>query len=105
MGIDEQRQTGRTTRMLNAAAESAREGRRVFVIAADYDHASYLRNRAVDLDSGLGSIVVIPQNESFDWDSFRPLGMRDGDGVFVDHLAVEQRYRHALRALHRFDQQ
>lgn len=100
------RQTGRTTRMLDAAMAAARDGRAVYVVAANADHARTLRAIAGACGGDNLGIKFEPIG------NFRELDLRTGAArfaahpncaFFIDHYAVETGLAWALREMTRFD--
>lgn len=99
--MQDKRQTGRTTRMLQAALHEATvNGRAVYVVmpyelmAQNYRRMpEYRALRFETLDS----------LKTLDWQSGRLVGAHPNCLVFVDHAAVEMRFRWLLEQATRFD--
>lgn len=100
------RQTGRTTRMLDAAMASARDGRAVYVVAANHDHARTLS--AIIKARGGDNLGIKFEPIG----NFRELDLRTGKAqfaahpncaFFIDHYAVETAVAWALQEMTRFD--
>ena len=102
------RRTGRTTRMVQDALHLSREGRAVYVIAANQQEQARIQQ---DIDArakaegrerhGIkvetwGSVGPLD-------DTFRVPGMHPNCIVLVDHFALESRYAHVLDMLHHYD--
>lgn len=93
------RQSGRTTRMLKHARALAEEGRQVYVVADNEDHARDFRRRVgkgvkIETPKSLGNLV---------WEDMRLLGAHPNCVLLVDHYAIERRHRTILEMLHRYD--
>jgi len=108
---DANRQTGRTTRMLEAAVKAASEGRAVYVIMADdaeVQRAKRILIRilsprmvAIDWKCPLGISVEPMRN----WEPLTemPRGAHPNCRLFVDHYAIERRHSALLDMLHEWD--
>ena len=114
------RNTGRTTRMLDKAIELARADRYVIVYAQDENYASIFQ-RTVQLkltDDELkrrggagkvycgskGSISFVSVNcSSFDWRTMRQRGAHPSCVTMVDHRAIEVNFAQILKMYHMFD--
>ncbi len=104
-GVWNQRQSGRTTRMIAKAIDGARKGRYVFIIAADgrqkqgiwdqlrvtlrKEAESRMDGTKLQLASG-GSINISTVADEFSWQTMRPSRCHPSCLVFVDHHAAEQ---------------
>lgn len=78
------RQTGRTTKMLEQVLEAANEGRRVLVVARDVNHCSHIistLNSSANFNTSR-NIVVAPFSDLLPEQYLRG---REYDRVFVDH--------------------
>jgi hypothetical protein len=102
-------QTGRTTRMLTEAFKLAKEGKAVYVIAANHGHIFQMERMADRLfgageASTLGVKFETPASlPSFDFRTMQLKGAHPNCRVFVDHWAIESEYARMLNELHRFD--
>jgi len=102
-------QTGRTTRMLTEAFKLAKEGKAVYVIAANHGHIFQMERMADRLfgageASTLGVKFETPASlPSFDFLTMQLKGAHPNCRVFVDHWAIESEYARMLNELHRFD--
>lgn len=85
---DKLRRTGRTTRMLNDAIAAVKEGKKVVVVAADYDHCKTLDQTAKT--KGIRYISI--SSPYFDRKSMTIRGVKDAV-YFVDHYAIETRLK------------
>lgn len=95
------RGTGRTHRMIQEAIRLAREGRAVYVIAADQSHRKLLESQIPD---GLGISVETPGTTgNFDWQRMELRGAHENCVVLADHYAIESNWPRMLEMLHRFD--
>lgn len=104
------RQTGRTTRMLQAAIEAARAGRAVYVVAADHNHVRYMLDMLQDLiqvdDRRLLNSIKIEtpvQLGNFDYMTLGLRGAHPNCKVFVDHFTLERLFPAIIQAFHEFD--
>jgi ribosome biogenesis protein Nip4 len=108
----EKRQTGRTTRMLEAAIEAMKQNPiiAVYVIATDRMHALYLEDASRRLGykhDGVSPhkiIFITPSHPQLD---IQNLTMRGEDPCFhvvlADHFALERHFTTILCELHRYD--
>lgn len=96
------RQTGRTTRMLEAAIAYANEKGSCLVVAADANHARTLERSAAKIPGYSRAVRVLPMR-SLELDPLTLCVFGSRDGVFIDHFAIESRYSTVLRRLHEFD--
>lgn len=97
------RGTGRTTRMVHAAMEKAREGRAVYVICASAAQASVFMQRypgALRLGVKFETWASIG---SFDTEDWRAPGAHRNCVFLADHHAIETRYARLLDELHAYD--
>lgn len=98
------RQTGRTTRMLEEAVRCAKEGKAVYVIVNDPAHILSIQLILNKLGGEKMGIKV----ETFDsvgWDFYywTVRGANPNCKFFVDHYAIEDRFRHIIEEMHRYD--
>jgi len=102
--IDAKRRTGRTSRMLERARQFARDGRAVYVIAHDENHAHTLR-RMLGSDEGGGIKVESAGSlwNSLDWERLTLRGAHPNCVVMVDHYAIESRYSAIINEWLRYD--
>lgn len=75
--------------MLKDAERLAREGRSVYVIAANAQEA-YRLQRLITPDLGI-KVESAQGIRAFDWDSVNLLGAHPSCRVLVDHFAAEQK--------------
>ncbi|WP_291015315.1 hypothetical protein [Hydrogenophaga sp.] len=100
------RRTGRTTRMLIDAVSCAREGKAVYVIAANRQEQGRLQRLLWELtDDQLchGIKVETPSSVGLDWNSFTLIGAHPNCVVLVDHFTIERLFATQLHELHRYD--
>lgn len=106
---DTHRQTGRTTRMLAEAFKLAREGKAVYILAADSRHMSHIEEMA---DSLLGAgkarflgikFDTLTTLSTFDFQTMQLRGAHPNCCVLVDHWTIESRYAKMLEELHRYN--
>ncbi len=106
--VDKLRHTGRTTRMLDESKKLAREGRAIYVLAANENEqrriAKLLGNEN-PYDNEFGIKVETQWSlGNFDWRTFSLLGAHPNCIVLVDHYTIEQLIgQRLLNELHRFD--
>lgn len=98
-----QRQSGRTTRMLAEAGRLAKDGRAVYVIAANEVERRRLQSMLPN-DSPV-KVETGSSPGNFDWDQLALRGAHPNCEVLVDHYAIEMRYSRILNELHRYDAQ
>lgn len=108
VSMDANRQTGRTTRMLEHAKQLAAQGKAVYVIAANKQHADQLAvalgGERMGVDIGDGIKVETPEScSNFDWHTMSLRGAHPNCVVLVDHFAIERRFSRILEALHAYD--
>lgn len=115
MKMDDLRQTGRSTRMLNEA-EKLSHGGYCFVIAGsvlerDRLMREFLKMFADSRSAGENKVYTATGQVSFeaitqidlDWHTLRPVGCHQSCRVLIDHWVFEKTYGHILKELHRFD--
>jgi len=101
MSDDPKRGTGRTTRMIEHAKRLQAEGRAVYVIAANADHARMLRGMLPD-DTTIS--VDTPEScGNFHWPTMMLRGAHPNCAVLVDHYAIESRFAPMLAMLTAYD--
>lgn len=98
--MEDKRNTGRTSRMLEEARRQVRKGRAVYVLCATLSHAQHLAN---DPDNEFIKFETSQSLANFDWSTMIMRGAHPNCLVFVDHWAIESRYRAVLEMLHRWD--
>lgn len=99
---DPKRATGRTTRMLSHAQELQQEGRAVYVIAANAQHAAQLKS-LLPKDTTIS--VDTPETASnFDWFTLTLRRAHPNCVVLVDHFAIESRFAPMLKMLTAYDE-
>ena len=119
MKNDALRQTGRTTRMLEAALEAAKAGEHVVVVGSSYaDARSFLqrcwvlyppaipRSVSHELLVDGGSIRFrISDNQQWNWETMKFHGTDRYARVFIDHAAIEVAFDQILTEMHRWDKE
>jgi hypothetical protein len=109
------RNTGRTTRMLEAAIESAEGGEYVCVVGRDQQQAKHLQLQVAGMTGtepfatkvrvGDGTITFEAVTEkTWNWHLLRHQGMFPTVPVFLDHYALEGQFAHIIEAFHRWDE-
>lgn len=106
---DPRRQTGRTTRMLTEAFKLAKEGKAVYVLAANSEHM-YQMERMADRLFGSGEASVLgvkfetPASlTTFDFRTMQLRGAHPNCRILIDHWTIESEFAEMLSELHRFD--
>ena len=100
---DANRQTGRTTRMMEEAKALARAGRAVYVVLAYPAHKRHLEDKDT---VRLGIKFETPTTLSnFDWGTMTLTGAYQNCAVLVDHYAIESHFSRLLAMLHRYDKE
>jgi hypothetical protein len=89
--------------MLREAVRLAEvENRAVYVIAGNNEQARSFANR---VPKGLGiqfeTVQTLPE---FDWETLSLPGAHLNCVVLVDHYAIESKFGHILKELHRYDE-
>lgn len=105
--LDSLRQTGRTTRMVNAAIKAAQAGRAVYIVAATDHERKYIECIIERLGFDryrLGIKVEHPAPHNLEWKIMKLRGAHPNCEVFVDHHAIEVQFRQVLNELHRYDE-
>ena len=106
---DPHKQTGRTTRMLTEAFKLAKEGKAVYVLAANSEHMYYMERMADRLfgsaeASRLGVKFETPASlTTFDFQTMQLKGAHPNCRILIDHWTIESEYARMLSELHRFD--
>lgn len=104
MKNDDQRRTGRTSRMLAEAKALARQGRAVYVLAATPADAKRLERMAGADGAGLGiRYESIDGLDNLDLEQMRLTGAHPNTVVLIDHHAIEMRFSAVLQMLRRYD--
>ena len=106
-GKETLRGSGRTTRMLEHAAELAKEGRAVYVVLASGAHRKVVMEMFTSMygEDTLGiKFEVADMLPELDWNTLTFRGAHPNTVVLVDHFVIERRYSHILDMLHRYDQ-
>lgn len=101
------RGTGRTSRMVEAAKDLAKDGKPVVIVV----HSDIFKQdmvRKFDLRCGSDWVggrvnVVSMHSHDFDWHKFTLHGVQP-ERVFIDHWVIESRYAQIVELLHRFDE-
>lgn len=99
---------GRTTRLLEDAIRLAKEGRAVYIVAANNDHILTLLDMFDDLSElsaqELGvKFETASSLSTFDLFEMRLKNAHSNCVVLVDHFAIETRFQKVLEMLHRYD--
>ena len=105
-GKETLRGSGRTTRMLEHAAELAKEGRAVYVVLASEGHRKIVEKmfKSMHGEDTLGvKFEVADMLPELDWNTLTFRGAHPNTVVLVDHFVIERRYSHILDMLHRYD--
>lgn len=98
------RATGRTTRMLADALEQARNGKAVYVIAADSAHVASLQSMAGEEAYRLGiKFETWATLSNLDCRTLSLRGAHPKVVVLADHHAIESEFSAILKMLHRYD--
>lgn len=98
------RATGRTTRMLEDAINQAKNGRAVYVIAANTNQMRSLEILGGKEARELGvKFETVGTLGNFDWHTMRIAGAHKNCLVIVDHYAIEHEFASILEMLHRYD--
>lgn len=99
------RQTGRTTRMIQAAVKAAINGSKVHIIVHSLREVDRIRRVLHDMHASALDISVSPPADPWwsDDDTLRPRGVHPDAKVFIDHHAVRERYSNILDMYHRWD--
>jgi hypothetical protein len=87
--MNEHRQTGRTTRMLQGALDELRAGERIAVVIANPDHLRYIPRMLRDLGATreeADRVTFLPA----DCDSTDRVRGLEFSAVHVDHAAIEE---------------
>jgi len=106
---DLHRQTGRTTRMLTEAFKLAKEGKAVYVLAANSEHMYYMERMANRLfGSGEASVSGVKFETpasltTFDFRTMQLKGAHPNCRTLIDHWTIESEYAIMLKELHRYD--
>lgn len=106
---DPHKQTGRTTRMLTEAFKLAKEGKAVYVLAANSEHMYYMERMADRLfgsgeASSLGVKFETPTSlTTFDFRTMQLKGAHPNCRTLIDHWTIESEYAIMLKELHRYD--
>lgn len=102
--LDRKRRTGRTTRMLEAALAAVKAGRAVYVLVATENDRARLVSDPRYRDSGLRieSWATLEPDIVVDRE-VRLRGAHRNCVLFVDHHAIEYKYKALLDVWTRFD--
>lgn len=95
--IKDNRQTGRTTRMLMHARQLISEGKKVYVVMATQKDIDYVKSDFSFLP------CYHSVSQLFDAETLTMRGQPKDSVCLVDHLVIELRYGHILSAYHQFD--
>lgn len=114
--VDKKRGTGRTTRMLQHAIELDKDGRSVYIIAANKQHARALYDALKKLlteNSNYQSRIALLVDDikietpealgSFDWERMQLRGAHPNCITLVDHYTIESRFHLMLKMLVAYD--
>lgn len=101
------RQSGRTNRMLNAAASAALAGKAVLIVVKDQMHVQRARQILDDKYGRLPGVSIrgmsTNKNEYFSWDTMKGIGEYANHEVFIDHDVIYFAHRHLFEAASRWD--
>lgn len=106
------RATGRTTRLIKAASEVARNGFSVLIVVNDEKHQRQLMQCADELDidpSRFSWAHLKNRGIQVDWKNMEVHGYwvagQKFDKIFFDAFAIEDNWQALLYELHRFDEE
>jgi hypothetical protein len=88
--------------MLEEARRLKNEGRAIYVMAADYQHAKILREQFGDENNSV-KFETPSSLQNFDWRELRLVNAHPNCVVLVDHFAIEVHFSRLLQMLHRYD--
>lgn len=97
--------TGRTTRMLKEAVALSREGKSVYIVAANTEHVRTLRIMLSREDSLYINIDTPEGLGNFEWESMTLRNAWPNCVVLVDHYTIEYRFHAMLAMLHKYDKE
>lgn len=101
--LNENRRTGRTTRMMEEAKALAQAGKAVYVVATTPILQKYIED---DETLRLGiKFESISSLSNLDWLALRLRGAHPNCVVLVDHYAIETYFSRVLEMLHRYDKE
>jgi hypothetical protein len=90
--------------MLERARQLARDGRAVYVVAANQHHARQIKQMlGSDESGGIKIESIVSLGNSFDWETLTLRGAHPNCVVMVDHQAIESRYSAILDEWTRYD--
>lgn len=100
--------TGRTTRLLEEAVALAKQGKAVYVVAADTHHIVNMEAMLCMMVGGdptpLGIKFETPHSlGNFDWMSMKLQYSHPNCRVLVDHFTIEATFAAMFRELHKYD--
>jgi hypothetical protein len=99
------RQAGRTTRMIKDAIDKTKQGKEVYVLAANTRQLHTLERIACEqIKQHKIKFRTVESIRGFDWQTMSILGVEDSV-VFVDHFAIETTFSRVLEMLHRYDEE
>lgn len=96
------RQTGRTTRMFEAAKALAESGKPVTVLMKDERSADCWRERGWEVP-GLEIISMNARESRVDWYAFKMTDHRANNELFIDHDVLYIQFKDALKAFTQYD--
>ena len=104
MARTENRQTGRTTRMVEEAIDLANKGRAVYILADNYNHAENIRELFGE-DPETYGIKIETEGDlgNFDWQTLSLRGAHKNCIVLIDHYTIENKFSRIIEALHKYD--
>lgn len=101
--MNDHRQTGRTTRMIEHARKLAIEDRRaVYITAANRQDQKRIQSLVGQPDHGI-KVETSESMSTFDWQGMTLDGAWPNCVVLIDHYAIESRFGPMLRMLHAYD--
>lgn len=90
--------------MLDEAMEQAKNGRAVYVVAANHAHRQMLERIGGEEAHKLGiKFETAHSMGNFDWRTMRLAGAHPNCVVLADHYAIEAEFAVMLEMLHRYD--
>lgn len=100
------RQTGRTTRMVEAAVYRAREGRLVTIVMKDTAAVQWVLKYIEDMGK-VPRIRVTHYNQNFepifDWATLKGIGVHSEHEMFIDHDVIYFNNRALFEAMSKYD--
>ena len=97
------RQTGRTTRMLEEAKRLLEQGQKVVIGTAHFSERNLINDMARRMNLPDGYKVELASKLNIDWFNLTLIDIAPKTHFLLDHAVIEIRYPKLLEALHRFD--